>query len=200
VSFEKVELDNKIVVYRNFFDNPNIFVEKAKDIFQKFPKLEYKPATINNHDYDTNLRSCTVFSLNTQQVDHDLIFGEGSRKEKKSLNKLIDKQTFLCINDYLKTYNFSVQYREAWEMLSYSQSQKLTWHSDHGEPHPCQVSFVYYFNDDYVGGEVEFRDHIGTPYKPAAGDLLIFPSSPDYIHRVLPIESNIKYCAISFAK
>jgi predicted 2-oxoglutarate/Fe(II)-dependent dioxygenase YbiX len=58
----------------------------------------------------------------------------------------------------------------------------------------------HYFNDNYIGGEVEFKDHIGKPYKPNAGDLLIFPSSPDYIHRVLPIESGIKYNAISFAK
>lgn len=200
MTFEKIELDNKIVVYRNFFDNPNIFVEMANDIFQKFPKLNYKPATINNHEYNTSLRSCTVFSLNTQQVDHDLIFGDGSKKEKKDLNKLIDRKTFLCINDYLKTYNFSVKYREAWEMLSYSESQKLTWHSDDGASHPCSVSFVYYFNDNYEGGEVEFKNYGQGKYKPKSGDLLIFPSAPDYLHQVLPVLSGVKYCAISFAR
>jgi len=196
----KKELGDKIVVYSNFFDNPMIFLEEANKIFKDFSKLNFKPATINNHEYNTELRSCTVFSLNTENTNHDDIFGIGSKRAKNNLNKLIDRKTFSCINDYMKSYNFTVKTRETWELLTYKETQKLTWHSDHGEPHPCQVSFVYYFNDDYVGGEVEFRDHIGTPYKPAAGDLLIFPSSPDYIHRVLPIESGIKYNAISFAK
>jgi hypothetical protein len=62
------------------------------------------------------------------------------------------------------------------------------------------IAFVYYFNDDYVGGEVEFKNYVGSPYKPNAGDLLIFPSSPEYLHRVLPIESGTKNNAISFAK
>ena len=196
----KKELADKIVVYNDFFDNPMIFMEEAKNIFNQFPKLNFKPATINNHEYNTDLRSCTVFSLNTQNIDHDSVFGIGSKKAKNNLNKLIDRKTFACINDYMKEYNFSTKYREPWELLTYEQTQKLTWHSDHGEVHPCQVSFVYYFNDNYTGGEVEFKDYIGKPYKPNAGDLLIFPSSPDYIHRVLPIESGIKYNAISFAR
>ena len=200
MSFEKIELDNKIVVYSNFFDNPMIFLEESNKIFEAFPNLNFKPATINNHEYNTELRSCTVFSLNTNNIDHDKNFGLGSSVAKRNLNKLIDKKSFACINDYIKTYNFSVKYREPWELLSYEKTQKLTWHSDHGKVHPCQVSFVYYFNDNYEGGEVEFQNHIGVPYKPKSGDLLIFPSSPEYIHRVLPILSGIKYCAISFAQ
>lgn len=196
----KVELDNKIVVYSNFFDRPMSFAEEAEKIFAEFPKLKYKLATINNHEYNPDIRSCMVFSLNTQASNHDIIFGSGSRKAKNFLNKMINKQTFECINDYFKTYGFFIKNRESWELLEYSETQKLGWHSDDGESHPCQVSFVYYFNDDYVGGEVEFKNYIGVPYKPNAGDLLIFPSSAEYIHRVLPIESGIKYNAISFAK
>lgn len=196
----KKEIGDKIVIYNNFFDNPMMFVEQANNIFLQFPALGYKAATINNHEYNNDLRSCTVFSLNTESANHDSVFGIGSKRAKNLLNKMIDKKTFECMNDYFKTYNFSIKTRESWELLSYEKTQKLTWHSDHGDIHPCQVSFVYYFNDDYVGGEVEFKDHIGSPYKPNAGDLLIFPSSPDYIHRVLPIESGTKYNAISFAK
>lgn len=196
----KVELDDKIVVYSNFFDRPMSFAEEAEKIFQEFPKLKYKLATINNHEYNPDIRSCMVFSLNTQALKHDIVFGLGSMKAKNFLNKMINKKTFECMNDYFKTYNFSIKTRENWELLKYSETQKLGWHSDDGKSHPCQVSFVYYFNDDYVGGEVEFKNYIGVPYKPNAGDLLIFPSSAEYIHRVLPIESGIKYNAISFAK
>lgn len=196
----KKELGDKIVVYSDFFDNPMTFIDEANKIFAKFPDLNFKAATINNHEYNTDLRSCTVFSLNTENPNHDLVFGSGSKLAKNNLNKLINRKVFESINDYFKTYGFVIKYREPWELLSYAETQKLTWHSDHGAVHPCQVSFVYYFNDNYEGGEVEFKDHLGVPYKPAAGDLLIFPSSPDYIHRVLPIKSGIKYNAISFAK
>lgn len=196
----KKELDDKIVVYSDFFNNPMTFIDEANKIFDKFPNLNFKPATINNHEYNTDLRSCTVFSLNTEIQNHDTIFGQGSKLAKNNLNKLINRKVFECINDYFKTYDFIIKYREPWELLSYAETQKLTWHSDHGDVHPCKVSFVYYFNDDYEGGEVEFKNHLGYPFKPKSGDLLIFPSSPDYIHRVLPIKSGIKYNAISFAK
>ncbi len=196
----KKDLGDRIVVYSGFFDNPMIFIEEANNIFNKFPNLNFKSATINNHEYNTDLRSCTVFSLNTENSNHDIVFGAGSKLAKNNLNKMIDRKVFACINDYMKTYGFVVKTREPWELLSYEETQKLTWHSDHGDVHPCQVSFVYYFNDDYEGGEVEFKDHLNVPYKPVAGDLLIFPSSPEYVHRVLPIKSGTKYNAISFAK
>ena len=196
----KIEIGPQIVVYKNIDPNPMSIIDDANDIIKKFPSVGFKSATINNHEYNTDLRSCTVFSLNTDIVKHDDIFGNGSKIAKDRLNAKINRQVFQAVIDYCKTYNYKVSYRESWELLSYAETQKLTWHADNGDVHPCQISYVYYFNDNYEGGEVEFKDFIGKPYKPDAGDLLIFPSSVEYVHRVLPIISGTKYNAISFAR
>lgn len=197
---EKIEIGPKIVVYKNVDSNPMSIIDEANKIIERFPNVGFKAATINNHEYNTDLRSCTVFSLNTDTVKHDSYFGEGSKVAKDKLNSKINRQVFQAVLDYCKTYDIKISYRESWELLSYAETQKLTWHADNGDVHPCQISFVYYFNDDYEGGEVEFKDFIGKPYKPDAGDLLIFPSSVEYVHRVLPIISGIKYNAISFGR
>lgn len=196
---KKTILGDKIVVYHNISETPMSIIEAANEITAKYPNVGFKNATINNHQYDTSLRSCTVFSLFTGKATRSLA-GLDARLEKVKLNQKIISQTSLALIDFIKEYGFKITEREPWELLSYEETQKLTWHSDNGDPHPCLVSLVYYLNDDYEGGEVEFKDHIGTPFKPSAGDLLIFPSSVDYVHRVLPITSGRKYAAISFCK
>jgi len=64
------------------------------------------------------------------------------------------------------------------------------------------ITAVVYLNDDYEGGEIEFR--ITEPndytkvvkeilYKPEAGDILMFPSTPPYFHGVVNIKKSPKY-------
>jgi hypothetical protein len=55
-----------------------------------------------------------------------------------------------------------------------------------------------YINDDYEGGEIEFYVEDGVenkfyPYKPKAGDVLIFPSQEPYWHGVKNIKHGHKY-------
>ena len=66
----KIEIGPKIVVYKNIDSNPMSIIDDANKIIQEFPSLGFKAATINNHEYNTDLRSCTVFSLNTESANH----------------------------------------------------------------------------------------------------------------------------------
>lgn len=65
------------------------------------------------------------------------------------------------------------------------------------------ITCTIYFNDDYEGGEIDFAmgDKL-VKYKPAAGDMLVFPSGhPDYLtedgkpylHGVMPSYKNNKF-------
>jgi hypothetical protein len=58
---------------------------------------------------------------------------------------------------------------------------------------------VYYANDDYEGGELEFIYFNNLKIKPNAGELLIFPSNYLFVHKVNPITKGEKYAATSFA-
>ncbi len=64
------------------------------------------------------------------------------------------------------------------------------------------ITAVFYLNDNYDGGEVEFRfldendpNKIKEDYsyKPAAGDIVVFPSGPPHYHGVKAVTSGEKY-------
>jgi hypothetical protein len=52
------------------------------------------------------------------------------------------------------------------------------------------VSCVYYWNDDFTGGELEF-EHEGFKYTPEAGDLVVFNSDTE--HEIKTITSGERY-------
>jgi hypothetical protein len=54
------------------------------------------------------------------------------------------------------------------------------------------IASVYYINDDYTGGEIDFPDHNLT-IKPKANSLIIFPGNENYVHGVNKIIDNDRY-------
>jgi predicted 2-oxoglutarate/Fe(II)-dependent dioxygenase YbiX len=56
---------------------------------------------------------------------------------------------------------------------------------------------VYYPNDDYEGGELDFM-HFGVKIKPKANQLFIFPSAYNLEHRVSPVISGTRITFVSF--
>jgi hypothetical protein len=63
---------------------------------------------------------------------------------------------------------------------------ELSYHVD-SESNPNVVfANVLYVNDDFVDGELHFP-RIDLKYKPKKGALIVFPSSDDYFHGVLPV-------------
>lgn len=189
------DLGNNILVYKNVIgDNLNIL--KEIEYIQRTYGQDYTQATMNDGKYDESLRSCKVFSLYSEK-DSDV----GCRNSKKNLNRKIDMYLSKFILDFVSKTNIKIKEREAWEILRYEKDQSVTWHSDDGEPHPSKISFVYYINDDYLGGEIQFKDQFNSvPIKPDKDSLIIFPSSIEYIHRVLPVSEGTKYSVISFGK
>lgn len=67
------------------------------------------------------------------------------------------------------------------------------------------VTFLVYLNDNYTGGEIEFRvleddGRVATfIYKPQAGDILVFPSDVPYYHGVHETTSGHKQFIRAFA-
>jgi len=191
----KQVLSDKLVIYQNAIPNPKELIKEFENTLTEFNQ-SWKKSVINDFEYNSDLRSCTIFSLFVNDSDD----AEWA-KAKVSLNQKINKFVSEAFLDYCKTYEYKVKNKEPWEICRYEETQKLVWHTDDGPTHPCDVSFVIYFNDDYEGGEIQFKEHLdGYPYKPPAGSIIIFPSKSTHIHRVIPITKGIKYAAISFAK
>ena len=84
---------------------------------------------------------------------------------------------------------------EQYDILKYEINQKFTHHIDDHPEHTRRISCVYYFNDNYKGGEIQF-DKFNLKYKPNKNELLFFPSSYIYSHQVLPITEGCRYAVV----
>ena len=59
------------------------------------------------------------------------------------------------------------------------------------------VSFLFYLNDQYGGGELEFPD-LGLTIKPKKGMMIAFPSYKDFVHKVHPVTWGHRYSLVSW--
>lgn len=102
------------------------------------------------------------------------------------------------IESYCYHWNLDPKSRESLRITRYSSGEFFGSHSDDTFATPRTVSIVYYPNDDYAGGELEFV-HFGVTVKPKAGDLFVFPSGYSYEHRIHEIgEGNPRWTVVSF--
>ena len=56
---------------------------------------------------------------------------------------------------------------------------------------------LFYFNDDYEGGELYFPQH-GIEFKPVAGAAYFFPGDMNYTHGVRPVKSGNRFTSPFF--
>jgi hypothetical protein len=102
------------------------------------------------------------------------------------------------IDSYCFHWNIDPKSRESLRISRFSNGEFFGAHSDDSYATPRTVSLVYYPNDDYEGGELEFI-HFGVTIKPKAGDLLVFPSSYSYEHKIHEIKGgNPRWTIVSF--
>ena len=59
------------------------------------------------------------------------------------------------------------------------------------------VSFLFYLNDQYGGGELEFYD-LGLTIKPKKGMMVAFPSYKEFAHKVHPVTWGYRYSLVSW--
>ena len=60
---------------------------------------------------------------------------------------------------------------------------------------PRDVSFLFYLNDQYGGGELEFYE-LGLTIKPKKGMMIAFPSYHDFAHKVHPVTWGHRYSLV----
>ena len=62
---------------------------------------------------------------------------------------------------------------------------------------PRDVSFLFYLNDQYGGGELEFPE-LGLTIKPKKGMMIAFPSYKEFTHKVHPVTWGHRYSFVSW--
>ena len=80
----------------------------------------------------------------------------------------------------------------------YGEGDFLEWHSDkHEILDGATITFIIQLNDEYEGGDVEFKRH-GLRFRAKKNDLLIFPSNFIYNHEVHPVTEGLRYVVVQW--
>lgn len=104
--------------------------------------------------------------------------------------EIVDSLEKVFRNAYQKCTDFynvdlRVFERGAVPLIKFEKGYKMNEHADTAG----DFAVIYYINDDYEGGEINFMDH-NLKIKPKANSFITFPSNADYWHEVL--ENTIK--------
>jgi hypothetical protein len=80
-------------------------------------------------------------------------------------------------------------------LIKFEKNYKMNEHADTAG----DIAVIYYLNDEYQGGEINFMDH-GLKIKPKANSFVTFPSNADYWHEVLENTEKERYSATLWFK
>lgn len=189
------DLGNGIMVYHDV-------LKPELDIINRLETVVSDPT--NNYNYAEAMvgygmkmpeyRDC--FDIKFKKTDIEGDPSEASLK-LQSLWEDVQFRKLQAVKHYTKQFNVGeLRYWEALNFVKYGTGQHFQEHTDHGFSYNCVVSLVGYVNDDYEGGEINFRMQ-GVKIKPKAGDLFVFPSNYMFPHQAMPVKSGTKYSIVT---
>lgn len=192
------ELAPGIVVYDNVIPNSeNLYNTIEKRIVLE--KLEWSSAKVKEGEDDhinKNSRDTSIFGVKyfgktiTANTEKDLgIY----------LNNLFFENFDPIEKDYLSSFGIFSNWHDTYGILKYGKGQKFTNHIDDHPDYHRRVSTVYYLNDEYTGGEINFP-RFNITFKPSANQMIVFPSTYVYNHSVSEVINGTRYAVVSWLR
>jgi len=185
-------LSDYVVVYKNVIPEEDRLrllgdATERENIFS--PAMIGEGHTVNKDIRDTEDHNIT--NINSPLYDWDPYLFTMFHKFSEMYTREVYKQFYNI---------FQCGYQDqGYTILKYNLDQQYTYHPDWacvGDHSKRFMSAVFYLNDDYEGGELEFG--FGEKIKPEAGDLIFFPSFPLFMHKSLPIKHGTKYAIVTW--
>ena len=119
-----------------------------------------------------------------------VIFHQMPKEILNSLNKVFTLAYETSKNFYDVKINFFEDL--SLNLLKFEKDFYLRQHIDTKSSESNHIASVYYINDDYEGGEINFPIY-KLKIKPKPNSLIIFPGNENYLHEVLKITSGDRY-------
>ena len=172
-----------------------------------------------------HIEEIMMLTNNTKDISHATIINgkkeEGHETDLETRNTLwynitdemakkLEQAVAHCFGTFIiPKYNCEFKSYETTQFLGYPPGGHYKGHND-GETFnmetrqwercmPRDVSFLFYLNDQYGGGELEFYD-LGLTIKPKKGMMIAFPSYKDFAHKVHPVTWGHRYSLVSWVE
>jgi hypothetical protein len=196
----KNEIAPGIMLYLNVLENPQEVLEELEAAVS-LNVLDWSKSTVKHaEEVQTN---ANVRDTDTIGVDYfGRIMPEGDTPQQAliyGLNNILYSSFDPIEKDYFQNYGINCESHDSYGILKYGKGQHFTNHIDDDKDYHRRVSTVYYFNEDYLGGEIEFP-RFNLKIKPGANQMIVFPSTYTYNHSVHPVTEGTRYAVVSWMK
>jgi hypothetical protein len=198
----KEEIAPGIVVYKNVIPNSeNLYVDIEEGIASA--GLSWIAASVKEGSEPT---------VNTKTRDTHS-FGVAYLGESKDTSLTLNMSEFFFVSlnnlffenfdpierDYMGSFGIFSESHDSYGILKYGEGQQFTNHIDDHPSYHRRISTVYYLNDNYTGGEINFP-RFNVAFKPKANQMIVFPSTYVYNHSVSPVIEGERYAVVSWIK
>lgn len=197
---DKIEIAPGICVYRNVVENSESLVADIEDAVS-LGAITWNQAYVRSDstdDLDTSKRDTLTIGV-SYSSNPEIDYSSPNSIFNTSLSKLFFDSFSVVENDYKSLFGISTTWHDSYGILKYGVGQKFTNHIDDHPDFHRRVSFVYYINEDYDGGEINFP-RFNLSYKPRANEMIVFPSTYVYNHSVNEVTSGTRYAVVSWAR
>jgi hypothetical protein len=195
------ELAPGIVVYNNA-------IPESYNLYQN---IEKEMLSLNIEWSAAYVKETSESTVNTKTRDTSIIGVQYLGGIKDNSTENIGENFFINLNNmffknfdpiekhYLSMYGIVSNWHDQYGILKYGVGQKFTNHIDDHQDFHRRVSSVYYLNDNYTGGELNFP-RFNITFKPKANQIILFPSTYVYNHSVSPVIDGERYAVVSWLK
>jgi hypothetical protein len=196
----KTEIAPGIVIYKEVMANPKDLIDQIESSVS-FNAISWGTASVKSGDYDgvdkTKRDTLSIgipYSKNPEEN-----FSSPSTAATSLLSKIFLEAFEPIERNYANSYGITIPVHDSYSILKYTIGQKFVNHIDDHVDFHRRVSAIYYMNDDYEGGEINFP-RFGISYKPMANEMLLFPSTYVYNHSVNEVTQGTRYAVVSWMR
>lgn len=180
-------------MYKNVLSNPESVLEEIENGLE-----EWEAGGVAESRYEEYLKTNPTEQMRNVYVKYLPFYEFDATSDlQRRLIKEINDAFDVCESDYVNSTGISLKNHEGYQIVKYNPGQYFKEHVDATKEFPRKLSTVYYFNDDYTGGEI-FFPNLNILIKPEKNSMIVFPSSEAYRHSARPVISGTKYGIVGF--
>lgn len=196
----KDEIAPGILVYSNVIPNSeNLHNDIEEGMLSA--NLKWTEATVKEGEYNhinTKSRDTSSIAVNyIGRMAESFLGFEGAFQA--NLNNLFFEYFDPIEKDYQSMFGVVTSWHDSYGILKYGLGQKFVNHIDDHQDYHRRISTVYYINEDYSGGEINFP-RFNISFKPKANQMILFPSTYVYNHSVSPVIEGERYAVVSWMR